>query len=111
MDPHRRTSLARIVRAGIAPVLMASIFWAVTLAVCPQIHEWIHPDADHQDHNCAVTLFSNGGIAFHAIDLVQVERPSEQGWFGVIWLCSQVLVSTRVDQLKPERGPPGSTHG
>jgi len=111
MDAHRRKSLARIVRIGITPMVMASILWAITLALCPAVHEWIHPDADHQDHNCAVTLFSGGGIGFHAIDLVRLEGPSEKCWTGALWLCSQVPVSTRVDQLNRGRGPPESANG
>ncbi|MBV9877974.1 MAG: hypothetical protein JO025_24815 [Verrucomicrobia bacterium] len=43
-------------------VLVVAIFWALTLTVSPQLHELIHPDADHQDHDCAVTLFLGGGL-------------------------------------------------
>jgi hypothetical protein len=44
-------------------VLVVAIFWALTLTVSPQLHELIHPDADHEDHDCAVTLFLGGGLA------------------------------------------------
>jgi hypothetical protein len=30
------------------------------LAASPQLHRWLHPDADHSDHECAVTLFHHG---------------------------------------------------
>ena len=46
----------------IAAILMSAIFWALTLTVSPQIHELIHPDASHEDHDCAVTLFLGGGL-------------------------------------------------
>src|ERR1700740_2436707 len=42
--------------------LVVAIFWALTLTVSPQLHELIHPDADHEDHDCAVTLFLGGGL-------------------------------------------------
>jgi hypothetical protein len=42
--------------------LVVAIFWALTLTVSPQLHELIHPDADHEDHYCAVTLFLGGGL-------------------------------------------------
>ena len=39
----------------------ASAVWALgLLAVSPQLHEKLHADAGHQDHACAVTLFSHG---------------------------------------------------
>jgi len=44
-------------------VLVVAIFWALTLSVSPQLHELVHPDADHEDHDCAVTLFLAGGLA------------------------------------------------
>lgn len=43
-------------------VLVIAILWAVTLTVSPQLHELVHPDADHEDHDCAVTLFLGGGL-------------------------------------------------
>ena len=43
-------------------VLVVATFWALTLTVSPQLHELIHPDADHEDHDCAVTLFLGGGL-------------------------------------------------
>jgi hypothetical protein len=43
-------------------VLIVAIFWALTLSVSPQLHELVHPDADHEDHDCAVTLFLGGGL-------------------------------------------------
>jgi hypothetical protein len=43
-------------------VLVVAIFWALTLTVSPQLHELIHSDADHEDHDCAVTLFLGGGL-------------------------------------------------
>ena len=30
------------------------------MAASPQLHEWIHQDAAHNDHECAITLFASG---------------------------------------------------
>ena len=30
------------------------------LAVSPELHAALHKDADHADHSCAITLFSQG---------------------------------------------------
>lgn len=32
-------------------------------AASPALHEWMHEDADHADHDCAITLFASG--AYH----------------------------------------------
>jgi hypothetical protein len=32
-------------------------------AASPALHEWMHADADHADHDCAITLFASG--AYH----------------------------------------------
>ena len=96
-----------MVHVGLMPLLVVSILWALTLTVCPELHEWVHPDADHKDHDCAVTLFSNGGIHFAAIDLLDFGKPSHRAFVDVLHLRSQVLVSTQTERLIPGRGPPG----
>ena len=57
--------LAPLIQAGqrwTGGMLVIAILWAVTLTVSPQLHELVHPDADHEDHDCAVTLFLGGGL-------------------------------------------------
>jgi hypothetical protein len=42
-------------------VLCALAIWLLgLLTVSPQLHAALHSDANHQDHSCAVTLFSHG---------------------------------------------------
>jgi len=97
-----------VVHVGLTPLLIASIFWALTLTVCPELHEWVHPDADHEDHDCAATLFASGGIHFAVIDLLDVGKPSHWLFVDVLHLCSQVLLSPQTERLIPGRGPPHS---
>jgi hypothetical protein len=104
MDPGPRKHSAFY--AGLAPLLLASIFWALTLTVCPELHEWIHPDADHEDHDCAVTLIASGGIDFAAIDLLDVGKPTYWALVDVLRLRPQVFVSSQTERLIPGRGPP-----
>ncbi len=40
--------------------LLASFFFALALAVSPQLHERIHKDATANQHECAVTLIASG---------------------------------------------------
>jgi hypothetical protein len=44
--PHRLFA-----SSAAAIVLVLSVFVA-----SPQLHRWLHPDADQQDHECAITL-------------------------------------------------------
>ncbi len=32
-------------------------------AASPAAHQWLHADADHQDHECAITLYTQGVTA------------------------------------------------
>jgi hypothetical protein len=105
MDP--RPNQYPVVYVGLMPLLVVSIFWAFALTVCPEFHEWVHPDAGHEDHDCAVTLFANGGIHFVAIDLADLRPSSSWPFVGVLDLCSQVSASSQSERLAPGRGPPG----
>jgi hypothetical protein len=104
----QRPNKHSVVQVGLTPLLMASIFWALTLTVCPELHEWAHPDADQEDHDCAVTLFASGGIHFAAIDLLDVGKPSHWLQVAVPLFSPQVLASTQTERLVPGRGPPYS---
>jgi hypothetical protein len=104
MNLHPRKQ--SIVRVGLTPLLIASILLALTLSVCPELHEWLHPDAAHEIHDCAVTLFSSGGIHFVAVDLFDTRKPSDWLLVSVLLFSSQVLVSAQIERLVPGRGPP-----
>jgi drug/metabolite transporter (DMT)-like permease len=54
--------LTQTARRWTGALLVVAIFWALTLSVSSQLHELVHPDADHEDHDCAVTLFLGGGL-------------------------------------------------
>ncbi|HEY0789919.1 MAG TPA: hypothetical protein VGD78_02535 [Chthoniobacterales bacterium] len=59
--------LRRAPRVLLAGALALAVFWAATLAVSPRLHEWVHADADHEDHDCAVTLFLSGAVGPAAV--------------------------------------------
>jgi hypothetical protein len=95
-----------VVYVGLMPLLVVSIIWALALTVCPELHEWVHPDAGHEDHECAVTLFCNGGIHFAPTDLFDVGKPAQWLLIDVLHVLSQVLVAAQTARLIPGRGPP-----
>jgi hypothetical protein len=41
--------------------LIAHLLIVVALAASPQLHQLLHQDADHGDHECAVTVMVSGG--------------------------------------------------
>jgi hypothetical protein len=42
-------------------LLVANFLMVVALAASPQLHKLFHDDADHCDHECAVTVMISGG--------------------------------------------------
>jgi hypothetical protein len=74
------------------------------LAASPQLHSELHDEADHTDHVCAVTLFSQG-----------MENPMPTATFVVeppVLLIARLIpfeparVESPEDWLQPGRGPP-----
>ena len=41
--------------------MLAHLLAGMALAASPRLHHWVHPDADGDDHDCAVVLFLHGG--------------------------------------------------
>jgi hypothetical protein len=47
-------------RALLAYAIIAHLLIIGAAAASPALHEWMHPDADGPDHDCAITLFVAG---------------------------------------------------
>lgn len=41
--------------------MFAHLLALLALAASPRLHQWVHPDADNDDHDCAVVVFLHGG--------------------------------------------------
>jgi hypothetical protein len=80
------------------------------MVVFPGLHEMIHSDAGHEDHHCAVTLFTHGQV--HGADAeLPVFRPEP---VAVFVQARPETPSVSPDlRLLPGRGPPSfpSLHG
>jgi hypothetical protein len=87
-------------------VLVVAVFWALTLSVSPQLHEWIHPDADHEDHDCAVTLFLGGGLVHSPASPSLVAGPLVLFLSHTFSSPRDVLATLFAGQRIFERGPP-----
>lgn len=86
-------------------VLCALTIWLLgVFSASAHLHESLHAEADHQDHACAITLFSQGldsPLACVALVLAPAEFPA-----GVVLAPSAAPVSEMPGRLPPGRGPP-----
>lgn len=103
LTPH---PLIQTGQRWVGALLVVAVFWALTLTVSPQLHEFIHPDADHEDHDCAVTLFLGGGLLHSAV------LPSLVGGQLLTFFSytpnppSEIAATLFAGQRVFERGPP-----
>jgi hypothetical protein len=104
--------LVQTAQRSIGALLVVGILWVVTLTVSPQLHELIHPDADHEDHDCAVTLFLGGGLAHSPLLPSLVAGPLFTFLRHTPNLPSEILAVLFGGQRISERGPPvtGKSH-
>jgi hypothetical protein len=65
---------ARRFEEGIALLLLVHLLTVAAMAASPSFHEWLHHDSDHEDHECAVTLFLSAGIQSTVQPVLQFER-------------------------------------
>lgn len=50
------TRLSRLCAAW----MLGTVLLLIVAAASPALHQCLHPDADHADHECAITLFAQG---------------------------------------------------
>jgi hypothetical protein len=92
--------LRRLLAAGVAGLVLA----LSVLAASPSLHAWLHPDAGHADHACAVTLFLQGmtapaaEVALVVLSLLLVAR--------LIGLPAEPDLLAPRYRLSPGRAPP-----
>jgi hypothetical protein len=60
--PSRAHRNRRVFLAGTALAVLLALFWALTLAASPDLHERVHPDANDEDHDCGAMLFLSGAV-------------------------------------------------
>lgn len=88
-----------------AAAICALAIWGLgLLAVSPQLHAALHHEADHVDHECAVTLFSHGVDPAPGI-LTNLGAPQET----IATLCPVAPALPATDshfRLPPACGPP-----
>ena len=98
--------LVQTAQRSLSTVLVVAILWVLALTVSPQLHELVHPDADHEDHDCAVTLFLGGGLVHSSLLPSLVAGPLLTFLRHTPNLPSEILAAIFRGQQIFERGPP-----
>jgi hypothetical protein len=98
----RRASLA-----GTAFAVLLALFWALTLAASPDLHERVHPDANHAGHDCGATLFLSGAAGPVLVAVVFSLDPPRLPLVRLAALPRSVVGAVRpTDRAVLEHGPP-----
>lgn len=93
---------------ALALALIAHLALALGMAANHEIHEWIHGEADHEDHECVVKLLVYGGC-----DTAAVEEPVvaalplvREAVRAVVWadVPSVLLAGGVLEHAPPRRG-------
>ena len=78
-------------RAFIAIFVSAAFFWTLALSVCPQLHQFVHADANRVEHSCAATMIASGSYD-HAAHPPLVSAPDFALQFSKILALSSTWV-------------------
>ena len=80
------------VRVLIAAVLFAAFSWTLLVSISPQLHGYIHDDANRTDHVCAVTLIVSGSYK-HTNQPPLVSAPQLNIWSASLASLTPAWVS------------------
>jgi hypothetical protein len=56
----KRFREAEWLRFALLIAAMAGFLFATLMAISPELHSWVHQDADHEDHACLATFIRSG---------------------------------------------------
>jgi hypothetical protein len=68
-------------RTFVAACVFAAFAWALALSASPQLHYFVHADANRAEHSCAVTAIASGNCD-HAAQPPLVSAPNFVSQFG-----------------------------
>ena len=102
----KKQFLNRFSKSFIAFLLVGLVLLLGVTAASPALHKLIHTDADHADHQCAVTMFAHGKIdsvtceVFVVAPTVGYETTPSVNLF---------VFSASIENLPRSRAPPSIT--
>jgi hypothetical protein len=92
--------------AACALALILALLWLLTLAASPNLHELVHPDADHEDHDCAVTVFLSGGFGQVVAEPIMIRQPDlELAYFSPGETRQRIIICPIIRSIL-EHAPP-----
>ena len=104
--PERCKQRARTSPAACALALILALLWLLTLAASPSLHEVVHADADHEDHDCAVTVFLSGGFGQAVAEPIIIRQPEvEFAYFSPGEIQARIVIGPLARSIL-EHGPP-----
>jgi len=77
--------------AFVAGFISTAFFWTLALSVCPQLHQFVHADANRVEHSCAATMIASGSYD-HAAHPPLVRAPDLTFQFSKITPLSSTWV-------------------
>ena len=105
-NSESRRQRTRIRLATCALALILALLWLLTLAASPTLHELVHPDADHEDHDCAVTVFLSGGFGQVIAEPITIRQPDlELAYFSPGETRRRIVVAPIIRSIL-EHAPP-----
>jgi len=100
-----RIQLPRFRQIVVAAVL-AHLLAVMAMVASPALHEWVHPDAHYDGHDCAVVLFAGGGAEAAAVVFLVIALVVRSG-SQALPSCDQVEGIFRVLRIL-EHAPPAA---
>jgi hypothetical protein len=87
---------ASLIRRCVGVALIFAVLLCGALASSSALHRLIHPDADNDHHECAITVFAHGNVNMAPIIIA---RPGDDSFQHVVLVSCDYL-------LLPGRAPP-----
>lgn len=89
-----------------AITLMLALLWLLALAASPSLHELVHPDAGHEDHDCAVTVFLSGGFGQVVAEPIIIRQPDLEFAYLSPGEIRETIIAGPTTRSILEHGPP-----
>jgi hypothetical protein len=101
---RKRSGFNRIAGAALAALLTVLVLAEATLAVCPALHERLHPHGAAGHHSCLVCAFAKGQVGTG--DAVPVVALLSLSFLYGVWRVPVAPLLSVSYCLSPSRAPP-----
>ena len=106
MSSDIKQALRHSGQLALAGLLIGLLIFLSLVAVSPSLHSWLHPDANDEHHQCAVTAFQKQHLL--TVDFIPTVVACEAGQIRPIVFPNPPVFSSMDCRLSPSRAPPVS---